>query len=120
MLSLTLQGMYGNALIPPGYTMHSHGTDFTCRSSKCPSMASRCDKFTNRHCGIDHAMSCRGLWAPALLCTYGIFFVLLAPVGAQVTVEMSQYNYERTGANLQEWILHPSNVNSGSFGKLFS
>jgi hypothetical protein len=33
---------------------------------------------------------------------------------------MSQYNYERTGANLQEWILHPSNVNSTSFGKLFS
>lgn len=33
---------------------------------------------------------------------------------------MSQYNYERTGANLQEWILNPSNVNSKSFGKLFS
>jgi hypothetical protein len=33
---------------------------------------------------------------------------------------MSQYDYERTGANLQEWILHPSNVNSASFGKLFS
>jgi hypothetical protein len=33
---------------------------------------------------------------------------------------MSQYDYERTGANLQEWILHPSNVNSAGFGKLFS
>jgi len=33
---------------------------------------------------------------------------------------MSQYDYERTGANLQEWILHPSNVNATSFGKLFS
>ena len=33
---------------------------------------------------------------------------------------MSQYDYERTGANLQEWILHPSTVNSAGFGKLFS
>jgi hypothetical protein len=33
---------------------------------------------------------------------------------------MSQYDDERTGANLQEWILHPSNVNPSSFGKLFS
>ena len=57
---------------------------------------------------------------PALLGKCGIFFVLLARLGAQVTVEMSQYDYERTGANLQEWILHPSNVNSASFGKLFS
>ena len=83
-------------------------------------MASRRDKFTNRHCGIDHAMSCRGLWAPALLGKCGFFLVLLAQLSAQVTVEMSQYDYERTGANLQEWILHPSNVNSASFGKLFS
>jgi hypothetical protein len=83
-------------------------------------MASRRDKFTNRHCGIDHALSCGGLWAPALLGKCGMFFVLLAQLSAQVTVEMSQYNYERTGANLQEWILHPSNVNSASFGKLFS
>ena len=57
---------------------------------------------------------------PSLLGKRGIFFVLLARLGAQVTVEMSQYDYERTGANLQEWILHPSNVNAASFGKLFS
>ena len=56
----------------------------------------------------------------ALLGKCGMFFVLLAQLGAQVTVEMSQYDYERTGANLQEWILHPSNVNSAGFGKLFS
>jgi hypothetical protein len=56
----------------------------------------------------------------ALLGKCGIFFGLLARLGAQVTVEMSQYDYERTGANLQEWILHPSNVNSAGFGKLFS
>lgn len=57
---------------------------------------------------------------PIRLGKCGMFFALLAPLSAQVTVEMSQYNYERTGANLQEWILHPSNVNSASFGKLFS
>lgn len=33
---------------------------------------------------------------------------------------MSQYNYERTGTNLQESILHPSNVKTATFGKLFS
>jgi hypothetical protein len=49
-----------------------------------------------------------------------MFFVILAKLGAQVTVDMSQYDHGRTGANLQEWILHPSNVNPDSFGKLFS
>ena len=39
---------------------------------------------------------------------------------AQVTVPMSQYDYERTGANLSEWILSPSTVNSARFGKIFS
>jgi len=33
---------------------------------------------------------------------------------------MSQYDYGRTGANLQEWMLNPSNVKSTNFGKLFS
>ena len=83
-------------------------------------MAGRRDIFTNRHCGVYHAIGCGGLWEPVLLGKCGILFVLLAQLSAQVTVEMSQYNYERTGANLQEWILHPSNVNSASFGKLFS
>src|SRR5437879_5743185 len=43
-----------------------------------------------------------------------------ATVGAPVTVPMSQYDYDRTGANLQEWILNPSNVDPTHFGKLFS
>ena len=43
-----------------------------------------------------------------------------APVGAPVTVPMSQYDYGRTGANLQEWMLNPSNVDATHFGKLFS
>jgi hypothetical protein len=41
-------------------------------------------------------------------------------VSAQVTVPMSQYDNGRTGANLQEWMLNPSNVNATTFGKLFS
>src|SRR5688500_5512473 len=39
---------------------------------------------------------------------------------AQVTVPMSQYDYGRTGANLNEWILSPSTVDSNRFGKIFS
>ena len=42
-----------------------------------------------------------------------------APVRAPVTVPMSQYDYGRTGANLQESILNPSNVDPAHFGKLF-
>jgi hypothetical protein len=43
-----------------------------------------------------------------------------APVGGPVTVPMSQYDYGRAGANLEEWILNPSNVDATHFGKLFS
>src|SRR5262245_6459460 len=51
-----------------------------------------------------------------------LFATFAVPVwlAAQVTVPMSQYDYERTGANLQERILNPSNVNPARFGKLFS
>ena len=50
----------------------------------------------------------------------GLVFSAPLWVSAQVTVPMSQYDYGRTGANLQESILNPSNVNPASFGKLFS
>jgi len=43
-----------------------------------------------------------------------------APVLAPVTVPMSQYDYGRTGANVQEWTLNPSSVDATRFGKLFS
>ena len=79
------------------------------------------NRFTDRHCGSDRAVRCGGLRALARFGKFGLFFsVLLAQLSGQVTVELSQYDVERTGANLQEWILHPSNVNSTSFGKLFS
>ena len=41
-------------------------------------------------------------------------------MSAQVTVPMSQYDFERTGANRQERILNPSSVEPTRFGKLFS
>src|SRR5579871_3198546 len=41
-------------------------------------------------------------------------------VGAQVSVTTYHNDNSRTGANTQETILSPSNVNSGQFGKLFS
>ena len=55
-----------------------------------------------------------------LSCWLAIIFAVPAWVSTQVTVPMSQYDYERTGANLQEWILNPSNVDPTHFGKLFS
>src|SRR5262249_40075556 len=92
--------------------------DFAYRSSKTSRIAALCDISTKTR--NSHARRCRSLRVPALPGKCGIFFLLVAQLGAQVTVAMSQYDYERTGANLQEWILHPSNVNSTSFGKLFS
>jgi hypothetical protein len=41
-------------------------------------------------------------------------------IAAQVTVPMSQYDYGRTGANLQERVLSPAHVDATHFGKLFS
>src|SRR6185436_2915530 len=54
--------------------------------------------------------------------SFRLGLILAAPlwVSAQVTSPMSQYNYARTGANLDEWTLAPSNVDSTHFGKLFS
>jgi hypothetical protein len=55
-----------------------------------------------------------------LSCWLGLICAAGASVGAQVIVPMSQYDNGRTGANLQEWILNPSNVDATHFGKLFS
>jgi List-Bact-rpt repeat protein len=38
----------------------------------------------------------------------------------QVSVPMAQYNFNRTGANLSEFVLNTSNVNPAHFGKLFA
>ena len=41
-------------------------------------------------------------------------------VSLLVNVLTYQYNNARTGANLEETILTPANVNASQFGKLFS
>jgi hypothetical protein len=67
----------------------------------------------------------RGMWRMQIVSSWlGIISAvgasLGAPVGTPVTVPMSQYDFARTGANLQEWVLNPSNVDATHFGKLFS
>jgi hypothetical protein len=52
------------------------------------------------------------------LCALALSFRL--PVAAQVNVLTYHNDNMRTGANLQETALTPANVNSSSFGKLFS
>jgi len=56
----------------------------------------------------------------AMSCCLGLIVAASSWTAAQVTVPMSQYDYGRTGANLQEWVLNPSNVDATDFGKLFS
>lgn len=67
----------------------------------------------------------RGMWRMQILSSWlGVICAVTAllgvPVGTPVTVPMSQYDFARTGANLQEWVLNPSNVDATHFGKLFS
>ena len=46
--------------------------------------------------------------------------VMALPLGAQVNVLTYQYDNSRAGANLNETLLTPANVNQSQFGKLFS
>jgi uncharacterized protein (TIGR03437 family) len=46
--------------------------------------------------------------------------VITLPLGAQVNVLTYQYDNSRAGANLNETVLTPANVNQSQFGKLFS
>ena len=55
----------------------------------------------------------------ALMLLSTIAFAQKAPTG-NVNVVTRQNDNQHTGQNLQETILTPTNVNSGSFGKLFS
>jgi len=48
------------------------------------------------------------------------FVLAVLPLAAQINVTTYQYNNARTGANLNETILTPSNVNADQFGKLFT
>jgi uncharacterized protein (TIGR03437 family) len=49
-----------------------------------------------------------------------IFPLTILPLTAQVNVTTYQYNNARTGANLNETILTPANVNTNQFGKLWT
>src|ERR1700678_682462 len=59
------------------------------------------------------------VFARACLCLWLLAYFCLAATG-QVNVYTRSYDNSRTGANLQETILTPANVNSTSFGKLFT
>jgi phospholipase C len=58
------------------------------------------------------------LWTRSFLPLFIVF--TLSSVGAQVAVTTYHNDNARTGQNLNETILTPSNVNSSSFGKKFS
>ena len=65
----------------------------------------------------------RSMWRMQILAWLGVISAvggsLGAPVGTAVSVPMSQYDFARTGANLQEGVLNPSTVDATHFGKLF-
>ena len=64
--------------------------------------------------GRDAASSLTPVFASACLVYSGVVAM------AQVNIYTKSYDTSRTGANLQETILTPANVNSNSFGKLFT
>jgi uncharacterized protein (TIGR03437 family) len=57
---------------------------------------------------------------PSLSQARSLVFVITLPLSAQVNVLTYQYDASRAGANLNESVLTPANVNQSQFGKLFS
>src|SRR5271169_2534081 len=55
-----------------------------------------------------------------LLVSVPLFLLAVTSTFAQTSVTTQHYDISRTGANTNETILTPANVNSTSFGKLFS
>src|ERR1700680_2112321 len=54
------------------------------------------------------------------ICARTFVLTLALPLAAQVNVLTYQYDNSRAGANLNEYLLTPNNVNAVQFGKLFS
>ena len=66
-----------------------------------------------------------GLGSCGFMCAWvsilaAILLIAASPTGAQVSVPTARYNNQRSAVNNREKILTPSNVRSGTFGKLFS
>ena len=66
-----------------------------------------------------------GLGSSGFMCAWvsilaAILLIAASPTGAQVSVPTARYNNQRSAVNNREKILTPSNVRSGTFGKLFS
>jgi len=55
-----------------------------------------------------------------IVCITYLLGPAMLPLRAQANVTTQHNNNARTGANTQETILTPANVNSSQFGKLFS
>ncbi len=63
----------------------------------------------------------RAKWLSARTCVFLLLIVCSSVAAlAQVNFYTKSYDTSRTGANLQETILTPANVNPSSFGKLFT
>src|ERR1700732_391331 len=67
---------------------------------------------------LKQAHSGRHFFKVTLSCVLLLFFA--HSVAAQTNVVTQHYDNSRTGANTNETILTPSNVNPSLFGKLFS
>jgi hypothetical protein len=70
--------------------------------------------------GIRTCNRSRKIWLVRSVALMALLVAAVRPSQAQVTVPTYQFNNQRSGVNSAETILTPANVNSTTFGKLFS